>query len=1074
VTSLRLWAPPPRDGAPELAAVPADAVEASLVDFVRRALPVWRDSAAATPRVGGSADPDQDLVRLLGMDASSMVYRARYVFGDGMLWALFPWLGFGDDVRQDWWDEHLRRGRELLDGFGYPGWDPRVIHMGMAPGSFHVTNPTVTPAPLSETDPLPADAQLPDGSAGNYLRWLRQASVDDVRAGRYPSTGPPPDALLYHLLRQSLLLEYAAQAADAEVRAGRLSVAELHEAELINVSPRVATLSPWQLLARPSLDRPTMTWAAYLQAFRFPPGSPYGSLEELRTSLDWLADRPTAELDRLLTETLDACSHRLDCWATGLAASLLERRRSAEQPAGVHLGGFGWVEDLRPAPRPPEVTGVELDAARRLDLLRQRKTELVRQLPPPLRPHQDNGGFIYAPSPAQATTGAVLRNGYLTHRQTSNGTLLAMDLSSARTRTALWIMDAVRQGQPLGAVLGYRFERGLHELDRDLYVQPFRDRYPLVADKLLASAPGEAVAASNVVDGLRLQRAWTQGAVDWGGGLPAPGSADQQLVIGLLRDLDEVTDALSDLAVAEGVHQVTLGNYGRAGSALDAMSRGERPPDPQIVTTVRGGLDLTHRVLVLLAGGQPAAPGWDAVGAHARAATEPRLDTWLGHQLPDPRLVRCHITYQTPGPAAGRVPVTLADLDIGPLDLLAISATTDQAQAGQLEQRIQLAAAPPPNATDVAVDFTPDPGFISFPDTLVQARALRDLVGAARPLEPKDLLDLERRPQDVGGVVDVNELRGRLTAALQRLDSAITALGAAGTAGQLRAALLAAAELGTPGALPNPPDQDLAGLTARAQATRAVLQQRRAAIGTPPAAPTATQALELIQAIFGGTLQALPLFTPPDLPGLTQAFGDSAALTAGDDQAVFRWVQQLTHVRPGISRLDAAETLCQLLVDPTPPAFTLAQLPHQANDRWLGLTLPADGITQGRVSLVARTAGSLAQPPFAGLLVDEWPERIPSAAVTAGLAFHYEEPRARAPQSLLLADCPDTRPVWDDELVRSILEETLELLRVRTVDLDSIQQVGQILPALYFPFNLRGDTISFRPGFVRIQQGVSR
>jgi hypothetical protein len=91
-----------------------------------------------------------------------------------------------------------------------------------------------------------------------------------------------------------------------------------------------------------------------------------------------------------------------------------------------------------------------------------------------------------------------------------------------------------------------------------------------------------------------------------------------------------------------------------------------------------------------------------------------------------------------------------------------------------------------------------------------------------------------------------------------------------------------------------------------------------------------------------------------------------------------------------------------------------------------------------------------------------------------GGAFHYEEPRARAPQSLLLAVCPDTRPVWDDELVRAILEETLELLRVRTVDLDSIQQVGQILPALYFPFNLRGDTISFRPGFARIQQGVSR
>jgi hypothetical protein len=31
----------------------------------------------------------------------------------------------------------------------------------------------------------------------------------------------------------------------------------------------------------------------------------------------------TAELDRLLTETLDACSHRLDVWATAIATASL-------------------------------------------------------------------------------------------------------------------------------------------------------------------------------------------------------------------------------------------------------------------------------------------------------------------------------------------------------------------------------------------------------------------------------------------------------------------------------------------------------------------------------------------------------------------------------------------------------------------------------------------------------------------------------------------------------------------------------------------------------------------------------
>jgi hypothetical protein len=36
----------------------------------------------------------------------------------------------------------------------------------------------------------------------------------------------------------------------------------------------------------------------------------------------------------------------------------------------------------------------------------------------------------------------------------------------------------------------------------------------------------------------------------------------------------------------------------------------------------------------------------------------------------------------------------------------------------------------------------------------------------------------------------------------------------------------------------------------------------------------------------------------------------------------------------------------------------------------------------------------------------------------------------------------------------------MDLARIRTVDLDSVQQVGQILPALYFAFNLKSATIS--------------
>ena len=147
---------------------------------------------------------------------------------------------------------------------------------------------------------------------------------------------------------------------------------------------------------------------------------------------------------------------------------------------------------------------------------------------------------------------------------------------------------------------------------------------------------------------------------------------------------------------------------------------------------------------------------------------------------------------------------------------------------------------------------------------------------------------------------------------------------------------------------------------------------------------------------------------------------------------------------------------------PIPAALLLGQLPATAGDKWLGLGIdPANPPAKGRVAFACLTQGDpTTQNSYAGLLIDEWPERIPSSQENAAVAFHYEEPKARAPQALLLAVCPDNRAFWDDDLITGILQETLELAKIRAVDLDSVAQVGQILPALYFALNLQGATIS--------------
>ena len=83
----------------------------------------------------------------------------------------------------------------------------------------------------------------------------------------------------------------------------------------------------------------------------------------------------------------------------------------------------------------------------------------------------------------------------------------------AASGSATRLLDGVREGQPLGALLGYQLERALHEghpgIELDECIAPLRAVAPLVAGKLTPTADGEsveAVGARNVVDGLALSR----------------------------------------------------------------------------------------------------------------------------------------------------------------------------------------------------------------------------------------------------------------------------------------------------------------------------------------------------------------------------------------------------------------------------------------------------------------------------------------------------------------------------------------------------------------------------------------
>ncbi len=969
-------------------------IASGLHTFLTRVRKTWLDSSLRIPRVGGSDTPGDDLVGILGMDASALGYQLRYGFGPEVLNGFTAFFNLAEGKSQV--DRLSAATWQLLQRYGYDNLSPRLLGFGLAEDSARVGSPTVTDAPLSETATLDDD----------YLTWLATASLADVEAEAYPG-GTAPDALLYRLLRHSLLAQAADTTMDLLLVAEEIEPAELAEPEIVDIkAERWATVTPGRSLHREveGVTEPGQTAIAYIDSMRELDATPYSRLDEMRASVKALAALPTAELDRLVTETLDTFSHRVDAWATSFANERLLAERSGGA-AGTQVGGYGWLEQVRPEPGRGSIGGEEADAIVRLDADHADASGGPASRGEVQEPHSDNGGFIHAPSIVQAEVGAVLRCGYLSHRNEPEQAQLAVNLSSGRVNRALRLIDGVRQGQPLGALLGYRAESALHAAGLDQYIQPLRDAYPIVANKLTQPpAATESAGASNVVDGLALQRAWAAGTVSVNGGVPSG-------VANVLDALADDLDALGDLSIAEGTYQAMRGNYGRGGALLDALSRGDHPPDPEVVRTDPAGRDVTHRIATLIVGDPTAA------GAGVRVQAEPRLDAWVGGQLPDPADVRCTASYLDANAVIHETVVRLDDLDLDALDVLALADAADVGAGSELEQRIAYAARgawgvdPPEVTLDFERDASWSSGDVSFGELLLVARALGDLVGHARPLRSTDLFE-PGRPD----AAQQEDLTARADTATAALDAAVTALEAATTATARRAALLDAAALGAMGSIPTSrfrmdPDAR-AALQAQADSVLAELSKRQ------DAANVATDPVERIQAVLGESFVVLPRFrfgTATDGTELDTALGATAQLLGTDVDAPARWLQQLTHVRAAVSRIDAAETLAALVTGVEQPDFQIAQWPplEQGPDRWLALTPQPGDPPQpsGRVALVARLTDPFDPAKWlCGLMLDEWVERVPDPVQTTGVAFHYEEPGSRARRRCSLRCAPTSVP----------------------------------------------------------------
>jgi hypothetical protein len=783
-------------------------------------------------------------------------------------------------------------------------------------------------------------------------------------------------------------------------------------------------------------------------------------------------------------------SHRLDAWITAYANRRLVEMRTAQisssmMPVGSYFGGYAMVENVRPVSRTMvNVAGVGSAEAQ-----------------------AGNGGFIQAPSMAHATAAAVLRNGYLSYggETPSTQTKYAFDLSSARVRAAREILDEVRAGQPLGAAFGYNFERAVQEnypasLGLEAYRFALRNHYPLVANKsgtnTVSMSLVPAVAARNVVDGLALWTAFQTNQVPFATApdLPRPNTPAYNALTTEIRNLGNAIDGVSDLNISEGVLQLVRSNVTNAAGNLDALARGSRPPEPEMALSQRGGLAATHRVaLVFPAGQTPQAPGWPAppsVTLTPRALAEPLLDAWAGSILGDPTTVSAKVIMNPiPPPGGGspgtstQVTVKLSALGLRPLDLVAIARAPAAANSGSiLDRRITAQAivqANDPTRTPGAIDYSAPVGTRTIPQVVEVARALGALFGGARALGSDDLVTAFDAPAgrsstDATNFTAAQALQTLAANAAATLGPVATALaGAVTTKTGLAAALTAAADY-FPDAFPAPgASNDALLATASAISTQLTAHVNDAAAAVKVPATTTdgiiAQSEAQLRAVFGSDFVAIPAVTPPNVAELDQSLGARATLlpagtdSAGNDNdtAPVRFLQQAGQVYDGLSRHRTLSMYMTAFGVPL-PRLDVAQLPFTPNEQWIGLEFGSDNQpSPGRLSLLLYSFGTGVPDPtlgWQGLVLQDWVEIIPDATEQTGLAFNYDNPGAEAGQAVLIVPPSSTGTTWKQNDVWGTLGETLDLAKIRAVDLQLLG-IGQLVPAIYMAHNLQATTI---------------
>ena len=784
---------------------------------------IWTDIASTLRFVGKVGSDSMDvLINVLGLHPTSVEFFQRIGYSEEYLQTLMSFQGKG------------RNAGELNSMmFGMPGIASSYLsNLGVNRDdntvrkmkSLHVlwqhyvtgldAPNLVENKPPSETNTL----------THNYVDWL--AKTEDTQKIIKQDFGvPPPSALLYLMLRNAVLLQLhhgAYEWLKARTTFESLLEKSLGASTLLGMRslPSVTKLEVMGSavgIAEPAHPTPSLSVADWIWHGPNPTEVEAAFLREQKNALSILADTPTARLERCLIEHIDCCNYRLDAWQTGLFTQRLLAQRGSggqagERQTGIHLGAYGWVENVKQSRKvflSPDVLPASLRPADQHPVLEEDDVIASSQLPPNSR----QGGFVHAPSLNHAAAAALLRNAYLSHASPDKAEMFSVNLSSERVRKAQFILEGMRNGQPIEALLGYQFERNLHErtsesvkrkdfpvLELNQFILPYRQAFPFESKELVQAGtgpPAETVPPYSVVNGLRLREATLSAANGFGlASILSPAelpSADQGAAILAEQDaLRNTLDAVKDLLMAENAYQLVRGNFDRVAAVSLAQKDAHIPPELEVVETPRGSeFTFSNRLTLHFDDLDPALQSnnpWFPIAMTPRANAEPGMNKWLGSVIgPAPGKISCTVSRVETDDAGKKTLhdsqfITLADLDLQPIDfvwLVGISLEDTQG-ATELETRIAVKYRRDQGIGDdpvTQINFDVGAaGQTTFAELFPLARHLRALLLEGRALNAEDFLPASGGKETTIPIDQKNRKGYHLAELRSRVQSAVNAL----------------------------------------------------------------------------------------------------------------------------------------------------------------------------------------------------------------------------------------------------------------------------------------------------------